>query len=56
LADLLLVALEREPVAAEANGAAETIAESAKNAVVHGGELGGDLVRDRQNFLQGNQV
>ena len=55
-ADLVLVSLEREPVSAEADGAAEAIAEGGKDAVVDGGELGGDLVRDRQNFLQGDQV
>ena len=52
LADAPLVALERELVAAQTDGATHPVAEGAENAVVDGGELGGDLVGDGENFLQ----
>jgi hypothetical protein len=47
---------DREPVAPEENRAAEPLAERAENAVVKGGELGGDIVGNRKNLLHGASV
>jgi hypothetical protein len=52
LADLLVLPLERQPVAAKEDAAAEPIAEPPQDGVVNGGELGRNLVRDVENFLQ----
>jgi len=52
LPDARVVALERQPVAAEEKGDAKPIAESGEDAVVDRGELGRDLVGNRENFLQ----
>jgi hypothetical protein len=52
LADLGVVALQREAVAAQEQRDAEAVAERVEDAVVDRGQLGRDLVRDRQNFLQ----
>ena len=51
LADLALLALERQPVAAQEDGTAEAVAKRPEDLVVDGGELGRDLVRDVENFL-----
>ena len=56
--DLLLIALERELVPAQAHGAFEPLAQRFEHAVVrpgHPGQLGGDLVRDVEDFLHGSQ-
>ena len=52
----LVVALEREPVAAQEDGDLEAVAERVEDAVVDRGELGRDLVGDRENFLQRFEV
>ena len=51
LADLLVVALERELVAAQADRAIEPIAERLEHAVADPGELRRDFVRDVENLL-----
>ena len=56
LADLALVTLERELIATEADGATHAVAERAQDPVVHGGQLGRDLVGDRKRFLQREKV
>jgi hypothetical protein len=52
LADLLVGAVDRDAVAAQEDLAAESIAQRAEDAVVHGRELGRDLIRDGQDLLQ----
>jgi hypothetical protein len=56
LPHLLVVALEGQPVAAQAESDAETVAEGVEDAVVDRGQLSRDLIRDRENFLQVVQV
>jgi len=56
LADFCVVPFEGEPVSSEQQRDAEPVAERAEDAVVDRGQLGRDLVRDRQNFLQVDQV
>ncbi len=56
LADLPLVALERELVAAQPDRATHAVAEGAQDPVVDGGQLGRDLVGDRKRFLQREKV
>ena len=48
-----VVALERQPVAAQADREPQPLAERVEHAVADGRELGGDVVRDRENFLHG---
>jgi hypothetical protein len=52
LPDAALLSLESKAVAAEKEGDAEAIAEGVEDAVVDRGELGRDLVGNRENFLQ----
>ena len=52
LGDVRVVALERQLVAAQADRAVEPLAERSEHAVADAGELGGDVVGDRENFLQ----
>ena len=52
LGDVRVVALERQLVPAQADRAVEALAERSEHAVAHAGELGGDVVGDRENFLQ----
>jgi hypothetical protein len=56
LTDARVVALERQPVAAEEEGDAEAVAKRVEDAVVDRGELGRDLVGNRENFLQRVEV
>ena len=51
LGDLRLVALDRQLVAAEADRAAQPVAQRLEHAVADPGELGRDLVRDGENLL-----
>ena len=51
LLDLLLLALERELVAAHADGDVEAVAERVEHAVADPGQLGRDLVRDVEHLL-----
>ena len=53
LGHVLLVAVERQPVAAEEDRAVEPVAQRVEHAVADAGELGGDVVRDVENFLHG---
>ena len=46
LGDALVVALERQPVAAQADRAAQPLAQRVEHAVADAGQLGGDVVRD----------
>ena len=55
LGDLRLVALEREPVAAQQDRAVEPVAQRVEHAVADAGELGRDVVRDVENFLHAPQ-
>src|ERR687891_454405 len=50
--DLAVVTLEGELVAAETDGAPHSVAQSAKDPVVDGGQLRCDLVGDREDLLQ----
>ena len=52
LADPRVVALEREAVAAQEQSDAEAVSKRVEDAVVDRGELGRDLVGNRENFLQ----
>ena len=56
LGDLRVVAVERQPVAAEVDRAAEPLAQRAEHAVADAGELGGDVVRNVENFLHSVSV
>ena len=56
LDDLRVVALEGQPVAAEVDRAAQPLAKRAQHAVADACELGGDLVRDVQDFLHALSV
>ena len=56
LADLVVVAFERQAVSRSRTAHAEPVAERVEDAVVDRGQLGRDLVRDRQNFLQVDPV
>ena len=51
LGDVLVLAVERELVAAQRDRAAEPVAQRVEHAVVDAGELGGDLVRDDDHVL-----
>ena len=51
LGDLGLLALDREPVAAQQDRAGEPVAQLVEHRVAHPGELRRDVVRDRENFL-----
>ena len=55
LGDAGVVALERQLVAAQADRAVEPLAQRVEHAVADAGQLGGDVVRDRENFLQRGQ-
>ena len=55
LGDAGFVALEGELVAAEADGAVQTLTQCAQHGVSDARQLGGDVVRDRENFLQEKQ-
>jgi hypothetical protein len=52
LADPDVVALERETVATKEQSDAEAVSKRVEDAVVDRGELGRDLVGNRENFLQ----
>ena len=52
LGDARVVALERQLVAAQADRAVQTLAQRAQHGVSDARQLGGDVVRDRENFLQ----
>jgi hypothetical protein len=56
LLDVWLVALDREPVAAQHDGAAKPFPKRAEHAVADRCELGRDLVRDRKNLLHRGSV
>ena len=56
LADLAVVALERELVAAQPDRAPHPVAQRPQDPVVDGGELGRDLVGDGENLLQRVEV
>src|ERR687892_590108 len=49
--DVLVVAVESEPIPAEGDRRAEPLSERVQHAVLHARELGGDLVRDVQHLL-----
>ena len=51
LGDLVVVALERQLVPAQADRAVQPLAQRVEHAVADARELGGDLVRDVENFL-----
>ena len=51
LGDVLVVAVEREPVAAQRDRAVEPLAQRVEHAVADARELSGDLVRDIENLL-----
>ena len=53
--DVLVVAAERQPVAAERDRAGETLPQSVEDAVLHAGELRGHLVRDVEHLLHAAQ-
>ena len=53
--DVLVVAAEREPVAAERDRAGEPLPQSVEDAVLHAGELRGHLVRDVEHLLHAAQ-
>ena len=55
LGHVRLLALDREPVAAEQDRAVEPVAQRVEHAVAHAGELGCDVVRDREDFLHRSQ-
>src|SRR5579859_996739 len=55
LRDVHLLALDRQPVAAEQNRAVEPVAERVEHAVADRGELGGHVVRDVEDFLHSSQ-
>ncbi len=50
--DVVLLAVERQPVASQHDRAAEAIAQRLEDAVVDRGQLGRDLVRNREDVLQ----
>ena len=52
LGDALVVALERQLVAAQADRAGQALAKRPEHAVADARQLGGDVVRDRENLLQ----
>ena len=52
LADMLRVALQRQPVAAQRDRAAEPLAQRVEHAVADPGELGRDLVGDFEHLSQ----
>jgi hypothetical protein len=52
LADARIVALERQAIPAQEQGDAEAVTKRVEDAVVDRGELGRDLVGNRENFLQ----
>ena len=52
LGDARVVALERQLVAAQADRAVQPLAQRSEHAVPDARQLGGDVVRDRENFLQ----
>ena len=56
LLDLLLLALERQLVAAHADGDVEAVAERVEHAVVDPGQLGRDLVGDVEDLLHALSV
>ena len=56
LRDLDVVAVQRQPVAAQVDRAAEPVAERVEDAVRHPRELGGNLVRNLENVLHGVSV
>jgi hypothetical protein len=51
LLDVRLVALDRQPVSAQDDRAPEPVAQGAEHAVADRGQLGRNLVRDRENLL-----
>ena len=55
LGDARVVALERQLVSAQADRAVEPLAQRFEHAVPDARQLGGDVVRDRENFLQRGQ-
>ncbi len=55
LGNVRSLALDREPVAAQQDAAAEAVAQLVQDAVADTGELGRDLVRDVQHFLHRTQ-
>ena len=54
--DVLVVAAERQPVAAQRDRAAEPLAQRVEDAVLDARELRGDLVRDVEHLLHGRSV
>ena len=52
LGDPRVVALQRQPVAAEPDRAVQALAQRPEHAVSDARQLGGDVVRDREDFLQ----
>jgi hypothetical protein len=56
LGDFGIGPLDREPVAAKEDRAAETLAKRPENAVVESSQLGGNVVGDRKNVLHGASV
>ncbi len=55
LGHALVVALDRQPVPAQANRATKALAERFEHAVADRGELSSDVVRDRKHLLHGTQ-
>ena len=53
--DVLVVAAERQTVAAKRDRALEPLAQRVEDAVLDAGELGRDLVRDVENLLHPTQ-
>ena len=51
LGHALVIALDREPVSAQANRAAQAVAQGVEHAVADRGELGRDVVRDIKHLL-----
>ena len=56
LDDTRIVAVEREPVAAQRDRASEPLAQRVEHAVADAGQLGGDLVGNRENVLHDEPV
>ena len=56
LGDARVVALERQLVPAQADRAVEPLAQRFEHAVADAGQLGGDVVGDREHFLHRHSV
>ena len=53
LGHAFVVSFDRQPVPAQANRAPQPFAQRAEHAVADRGQLGGNVVRDREHLLHG---